>query len=66
MSQPALDHPVAHHEGTLPGPLYPDRCLECAELLRETYGAVTYLRCSGCVSADLARTDPTGRKGLID
>ena len=39
----------------VPGPLYPDRCLECPELLNDTYGGVRHSRCADCVSAALRR-----------
>ena len=38
------------------GPLYPGRCIECPEILTETYGNHTRLRCVDCVAADLAGT----------
>lgn len=34
-----------------PGPLYPDRCLECLELAVETYGGVRQCRCIDCFAA---------------
>ena len=40
-----------------PGPLYPDRCLECHELATETYGSVQPNKCAACVLADLRRLD---------
>ncbi len=36
------------------GPHYPNRCLECPEMLAETYGCHTPLRCVECVAADFA------------
>ena len=33
---------------------YPNRCLECPEMLAETYGCHTPLRCVECVAADFA------------
>lgn len=36
------------------GPLYPGRCLQCPELLAESYGCTAPLRCVDCVAADAA------------
>lgn len=41
-----------------PGPLYPDRCLECPVMLSESYGSTVPLRCVDCVAADKAGTRP--------
>jgi|GEM_PF-6461881 len=43
---------TSHTAATLPGPLYPDRCLECPALLHEDYGSRGG-RCADCVRADL-------------
>ena len=37
----------------VPGPLYPDRCPECAEILREGYGCGQSARCAECLAADV-------------
>ncbi len=37
-----------------PGPLYPDRCLECVELLADTYGGLRHSRCVDCLAAGRA------------
>ena len=37
----------------LPGPLYPDHCLECPELLCDGYGCVKHNKCVDCVAASL-------------
>lgn len=34
------------------GSHYPDHCLDCPLLLRDTYGSVNPLRCVDCVAAD--------------
>ena len=47
---------------TEPGPLYPDRCLECPELHAETYGGVGFNRCVACAAA--ASRKATHREGL--
>lgn len=39
----------------VPGPLYPDHCLECPELLVETYGGVRHCRCVDCLAASNMR-----------
>jgi len=36
------------------GPLYPDHCIDCPVLLRETYGSVAPLWCMKCTAADRA------------
>ena len=38
------------------GLLYPDRCLQCPEMLSEVYGCVKSLRCVDCIAAEIART----------
>jgi hypothetical protein len=38
---------------TLPGPMYPDRCLECPELLCDDYGCVKHNKCVDCAAASL-------------
>ena len=65
MTRNTIDRTVAEQKLALPGPMYPDRCLQCPELLHETYGAVGYLRCAECVFADLARAQwpkPRGKQ----
>ena len=42
------------HAEITPGPLYPDRCLECPELLVETYGGIRHSRCVDCLAASRA------------
>ena len=42
-----------------PGPLYPDRCLECVELWDDTYGGIRHNRCVDCVSASRAVRNKT-------
>ena len=43
---------------TTPGPLFPDRCLECPALLIDTYGGVGHCRCIDCLSAAAGRNWP--------
>jgi hypothetical protein len=50
----------------IPGPLYPDRCLECPEILQETYGACASLRCTKCVSAEIVNRPPLGSSNGCD
>ncbi len=55
-------HPSEPSEQTEPGPLYPDRCLDCPELYAETYGGVCFNRCAACATAD--RKKAKRREGL--
>ena len=59
-----LPEPLAHTRTAppRPGPLYPDRCLECPEILTEVYGGVRPLRCMHCLAADRLRS---GRNGTL-
>ena len=41
---------VAPESVPVPGLLYPDRCLECPEILWEGYGCGQYARCAECVA----------------
>ena len=50
----------------MPGPLYPDRCLECPEILHETYGGCASLRCTKCVSAGIVNRPPLGSSNGCD
>jgi len=34
------------------GSLYPDHCIDCPVLLRETYGSIAPLRCIECAASD--------------
>jgi len=43
------------YTATVPGPLFPDRCLDCPELLEEGYGCVRRSRCSDCLTTSLRR-----------
>ncbi len=49
-----LADPNAHQQAELqrPGPHYPDRCIDCPEILAEFYGGVRPLRCMQCLAAD--------------
>ena len=48
------------HAETMPGPLYPDGCLECPELLVDTYGGIRHSRCVDCLAASrVRRNKPT-------
>lgn len=42
--------PTQDHDGHLPGRFYPDRCMECPEMLYEDYGACRG-RCAACSGA---------------
>jgi hypothetical protein len=48
-------HKLPDKAAELPGPLYPDRCLECPELLCDGYGCVRHNKCVDCVAADRRR-----------
>ena len=41
----------------VPSPLYPDRCLECPELLCDGYGCVRHNKCVDCVAASLRKKE---------
>lgn len=49
-----------------PGPLYPDRCLECPELWGETYGSVKPLKCVQCVAVSMRQKKRTVATALED
>ncbi len=36
----------------VPGPFYPDRCLECPELLSDGYGCVRHNSCVDYIATD--------------
>lgn len=40
---------------TIPGNLYPDRCLGCYELHAENYGGTRLNKCAQCQHADLCK-----------
>lgn len=44
----------------VPGPLYPDRCLACPEILRESYGCGQYAHCAVCAAVDRSKPDIPG------
>jgi len=50
-------HTPPDETAELPGPLYPDRCLECPELLCECYGCVRHNKCVDCVAASLRQKE---------
>lgn len=50
---------------TRPGPLYPDRCLDCPEMLDEDYGCVKGQPCIYCQTEGVKRVYEDA-EGVVD